>query len=165
MSVASHLGPWLLGTQKNNNGAVSTANAALGYNRNMGATSVGQSCTVTWSDAANSNAFVIPAGAIITNVAFYTAGITTASGNTTLAVYVNSTQIASGTVSTANAASAGALTFTAAAATTIANVGTTDVVIKYTLNGTTLSNGTGTLLVEYIVRNSDGSYNPTSYTA
>ena len=166
MAIASHLGPWLLGTQKNNNGAVSTANAALGYNRNMGATTVGQTATVTWSDAATSNAFVIPAGSLITAISFYSAsGFTVASGSSTLTVFANSTQIGSVTVGTTGTAFAGAVTFTAAAAGTLANVGTSDVVIKYTVTGTTLSAGSGTLLVEYLVRNSDGTYNPTSYTA
>jgi hypothetical protein len=162
MAIASHLGPWLLGTQKNNNGAVSTANAALGYNRNMGVTSAGQTATVTWSDAATSNAFVIPAGSCITAITFYSAsGFTVASGSSTLTVFANSTQIGSVTVGITGAAFAGAVTFTTGGASTLANVGTTDVVIKYTVAGTTLSAGSGTLVVEYLIRNSDGTYTPT----
>jgi len=163
MGLATHQGPWLLGTVKNNTAAVSTANAQLGLNRNTGATSVGQTATVTWSDAANSSAFVVPAGSCITNIAFYSAsGFVVASGSSTLTVYANATQIASVTVGTTGAAFAGTVTLTAAGAATIANVGTSDVVIKYTVAGTTLSSGSGTLLVEYIVRNSDGTAVPAS---
>ena len=158
MAIASHLGPWLLGTQK-------TTGVVAGNNvyRNMGASTVGQTATVTWSDAATSTAFYLPAGSLITNIAFYTAGITTASGNTTLTVFAGSTQIATGTVSTANAAYAGDVAFTATngGAAALANVGTSDVAIKYTISGTTLSAGSGTLLVTYIVRNADGTVNPT----
>jgi hypothetical protein len=106
---------------------------------------------------------VVPAGSCITNIAFYSAsGFTVASGSSTLTVYANATQIGSVTVGTTGAAFAGTVTLTAAGAATIANVGTSDVVIKYTVAGTTLSNGSGTLLVEYIVRNSDGTAVPAS---
>jgi hypothetical protein len=157
MAFASHLGPWLLGTVKN------TTGTTAGLVRNMGATSVGQNATVTWSDAATSTAFWVPAGSLITSVAFYSStGFTVASGSSTLTVFANSTQIANVTVGTTGAAFAGAVTFTAAGAATLANVGSSDVAIKYTVAGTTLSAGSGTLVVEYLVRNSDGSANPAS---
>ena len=54
---------------------------------------------------------------------------------------------------------------TAGAAGILSNVGTTDAFVTYTVGGTSLTAGVGTLLVEYIVRNSDGTYAPTSYTA
>ena len=158
MAFASHLGPWLLGTVKN------TTGTTAGTVRNMGATTVGQTATVTYSDAATTTAFWIPAGSLITNIAFYTAsGIT---GTTpTLTVYVNSTAVTGAQSLTSATAFAASISFLASAASTIANVGSSDVAIKYTVGGTSLSAGSGTLVVEYLVRNPDGTANPASTAA
>ena len=157
MGLASHLGPWLLGTVKN------TTGTTAGLVRNLGATAVGQATTITYSDAASSTAFWIPAGALITNIAIYTAGIT---GTTpTLTVYVGSTAVTNAFTLTTATAFASSLTFATAAAATLANIGTVDQPIKYSLGGTGLSAGTGTLLVEYLVRSADGSYLPSYATA
>jgi hypothetical protein len=64
MGFASHLGPWLLGTVKN------TTGTTAGTIRNMGATTVTQTAAVTSADAAASQAFVLPAGAILLEVVF-----------------------------------------------------------------------------------------------
>ena len=161
MGMASHLGPWLLGTVKN------TTGTTAGYVRNMGASCVVQSATVTYSDAATTTAFWLPAGAMVTDVKFLSAsGITATSPS--LTVFVGTTQIASTTGTTAltsATAFAGSLTLTAAGASTIANVGTSDVAIKYTVGGTSPSAGTGTLFVSYVVRNADGTQNPTAVQA
>ena len=153
MALASHLGPWLLGTVKN------TTGTTAGTVRNMGATSVGQTATVTYSDAASSTAFWIPAGSLITNIAFYTAsGIT---GTTpTLTVFVGSTAVTGAQSLTSATAFAASIPFLASAASTIANIGTVDLPVKYTVGGTALSAGSGTLVVEYLVRNADGTYVP-----
>lgn len=160
MALASHLGAWLLGTVKN------TTGTTAGTVRNMGATSVGQSFTVNYGDSAGSTAFVIPAGAIVTNIAFYS---TTAFTGTSPTIKVT---IAGTDVTTANAMTSGtafngtlALAQTAGAAGVLSNVGTTDAFVTYTVGGTGLSAGVGVLLVEYVVRNSDGTYVPTAYTA
>ena len=160
MGFASHLGPWLLGTVKN------TTGTTAGTIRNMGATSVGQTATVTYADAAASTAFVIPAGAIITNIAFYNP-VAFVGTTPTLTVLINGTA-----VTTTNSITSGtpfngvlALAQTVGAAALLNNVGTTDATVTYTVGGTALSAGSGTLLVEYIVRNSDGTSAPTSYTA
>jgi len=160
MGLATHLGSWLLGTVKN------TTGTTLGTIRNMGATSVGQMFPVTYTDAAGATAFVVPAGAIITNIAFYS---TTAFTGTTPTFKVT---IAGTDVTTANSFTSGtafngslALAQTAGAAAVLANVGTIDAFVTYTIGGTGLSAGVGVLLVEYIVRNSDGTYAPTTYTA
>jgi hypothetical protein len=151
MGLATHLGPWLLGTVKN------TTGTTAGSVRNVGATSVGQSVTINYGDAATSTAFWIPAGSLITSVAFYSAtGIT---GTTpTLTVYVGSTAITGTQSLTSATAFAATLPFAAAASGTIVNIGTVDQPIKYTIGGTGLSAGSGTLLVEYLVRNADGTY-------
>jgi hypothetical protein len=41
------------------------------------------------------------------------------------------------------------------------NVGSSDVLIGYTLAGTSLTTGAATIIVTYAVRNSDGSQRPT----
>lgn len=157
MGLATHLGPWLLGTVKN------TTGATAGLVRNLGSTTVGQNFIVTYSDAASSTAFWIPAGSLITNIAIYTAGITGTSP--TLTVYVGSTAVTSAFTLTSGTAYASSLTFATAAAATLANIGTVDQPIKYTIGGSALSAGTGTLLVEYLVRNSDGTIAYTSTQA
>lgn len=156
MGLATHLGPWLLGTVKN------TTGTTAGTVRNIGATSVGQSATLTYSDAATSTAFWVPAGSLITNIAIYTAGITGTSP--TLTVFIGSTTATSAFTLTTLTAFASSMTFATAAATTLANIGTVDLPIKYTFGGTGLSAGTVTLLVEYLVRNADSTYAPTSST-
>jgi hypothetical protein len=154
MAFASHLGPWLLGTVKN------TTGSTAGTVRNMGATIVAQTAAVTYSDAATTTAFWLPAGACITAIQFFSAsGITATSP--TLTVFSGSTTIGSVSLTSATAF-AGDVTFTAAAASTLANVGTSDVAIKYTVGGTAPSAGTGTLIVAYIMRGSDGAGNPAS---
>ena len=153
MGFATHLGPWLLGTVKN------TTGTTAGTIRNMGATSVGQGATVAYTDAATTQAFVIPAGAIITNVALYQTTTFTSGTSGTFTVYVNGTSIGALTITTGTAGNLAITGSTAAMAALWNNVGSTDAIITYT--GATLSAGAGTLLIEYIVRNSDGSANPT----
>lgn len=156
MGLATHLGPWLLGTVKN------TTGTTAGLVRNVGATIVGQSATLTYSDAATSTAFWIPAGSLITDISLYTAGIT---GTTpTLTVFVGSTTATTAFTLTTATAFASSMTFAVAAAATLANIGTVDLPIKYTFGGTGLSAGTVVLVVEYLVRQLDGTYVPSSVT-
>lgn len=158
MGFATHLGPWLLGTVKN------TTGTTAGTIRNMGATSVGQTdSTVLYTDSAASTAFVIPAGSLITNIALYTPTAFTGT-SPTITVYINGTAVTTTVALTSGTAYNGtlALAQTAAAAALLNNVGSTDATVTYTVGGTSLSAGVGTLLVEYLVRNSDGSANPTT---
>jgi hypothetical protein len=53
-------------------------------------------------------------------------------------------------------------TTTVADAAKITNVGSTDAIITYTVSGTTVTTGSGTLIIAYIVRGSDGAMYPTS---
>jgi hypothetical protein len=160
MGLATHLGSWLLGTVKN------TTGTTAGTIRNMGATSVGQMFPVTYTDAAASTAFVLPAGAIITNVAFYST-VAFVGTSPTFKVTIASTDVTTANAFTSGTAFNGSLALaqTIGAAAVLANVGTTDAFVTYTIGGTSLSAGTGVLLVQYIVRNSDGTYAPTAYTA
>ena len=160
MGLASHLGPWLLGTVKN------TTGTTAGTIRNMGTTSVAQTDAVAYTDAATSTAFVIPAGSLISNLSLYqTTKFAGTSG--VITIYLNGTAIAASSAITAGAS--GIISFTPASDAQVAlfnNVGSTDAIITYTIGSSgTFSAGAGTLLAEYLVRNSDGTYNPTSFTA
>jgi hypothetical protein len=55
------------------------------------------------------------------------------------------------------------VTTTVADAALLTNVGSTDAIITYTVSGTSVTTGSGTLVVAYIVRGSDGAANPTSF--
>ena len=160
MAFASHLGPWLLGTVKNTTGTVA------GTIRNMGACTVAQIDPITYTDAATTTAFVVPAGSFITNLALYqTTKFAGTSGVITL--YLNGTAIAASSAITAGAS--GIISFTPSSDAQVAiwaNVGSTDAIITYTVGSSgTFSAGAGSLLIEYVVRNSDGSANPTAQQA
>ena len=65
MGLASHLGPWLLGTVKN------TTGTTAGTIRNLGAAEVAQQVTLPYTaltGGGTGNAFVLPAGASITSM-------------------------------------------------------------------------------------------------
>lgn len=143
MAIATHLGPWLLGTVKN------TTGTTAGTVRNVGATVVTQSVPVVAGSAVT---LMIPAGSLIQGVTAY---ITTGAVGTPN-VTVGGTII--GTLSTA--AGLNALSVTAANVGTMLNVGTTDAVLSYTATAASA----GTLVVTYVVRNSDGTTAPTSFT-
>lgn len=158
MGFATHLGPWLLGTVKN------TTGTTAGTIRNMGATTVSQTDPVAYTDAAALQAFVVPAGSMITNLALYqTTKFVGTSG--VITIYLNGTAIAASSAITAGAS--GIITFTPSTDAQTAlfnNVGSTDAIITYTVGSSgTFSAGAGTLLIEYSVRNSDGSANPTTF--
>lgn len=143
MALASHLGPWLLGTVKN------TTGTTAGLVRNMGATVVTQSVPLVAGSAVT---LMLPAGALIQDVSAYMTTGAVGTPNVT----VGGTII--GTLSTA--AGLNSLSVTAANVGTMLNVGTTDAQLSYTATAATA----GTLVVTYVVRNSDGSTAPTSVT-
>jgi len=157
MGFATHLGPWLLGTVKN------TTGTTAGTIRNMGATQVAQQVTLSYSaltGGGTGNAFVLPAGAVITGIQFFTT--TTFSSAATVKLTIGSTDITGATTVTGPAAPTAMTAATAADGTTalFANVGSTDAIITYTGTGTSLTAGSVTLVITYIVRGSDGSANP-----
>lgn len=155
MGFASHLGPWLLGTVKN------TTGTTAGTIRNMGATVVAQTAAVASTDAAATQAFVIPAGSLITSIQLIQSGATFTSGTSgTFTVLLNGSQIGQLAVTTGTAGVLSITPDTAARAALFANVGSTDAIITYT--SATLNAGSGVLVAAYVVRNSDGAGNPTS---
>ena len=160
MGLASHLGPWLLGTVKN------TTGSTAGTLRNMGATVVAQSVAVLYTDiTAGTYAFTIPAGSQILTASFNTT-VAYATTTPTYALFVNGTAIntaANGSVFT-NTGIVNLLlgNNNAAGAVLCNNVGTGDAVITFTQANVTATSGAGVLTVTYVVKQSDGTYVPTS---
>ena len=163
MGLASHLGPWLLGTVKN------TTGTTAGTIRNMGATVAVQTGVTTVSDTTATNLFVLPAGSQILG---FTVDITTAyagtTGNTITVATAGGTTL--GTVGGASTTplAVGRATFaiTGASIDTYVNVGSSDVIIQatYACAGTA-SGGAATVTCQYVVRQADGTYVSTSQTA
>ena len=160
MGFATHLGPWLLGTVKN------TTGTTAGTIRNMGATVVSQSVAVVYTDiTAGTYAFTLPAGAQILDAQFNTT-VAYATTTPTYALFVNGTAIntaANGSVFT-NTGIVNLLlgNNNAAAAVLCSNVGTGDAVITFTQANVTATSGAGILTMRYVVKQSDGTYVPTS---
>ena len=155
MGFATHLGPWLLGTVKN------TTGTTAGTVRNMGATVVAQTIPVTFQTFTNSLTGTIgsiPAGSLILGVQIITS--TVFSSATTLKITIGGTDVnAASTITTVGVTDVAiANTFAALAA----NTGSTDDLITYTATGSALTTGAATIVIQYVVRNSDGSANPTS---
>jgi hypothetical protein len=164
MGIATHLGPWLLGTVKN------TTGTTAGTIRNVGATHSYQSKVITTSDTtANTVLAVLPAGSLIQSIAILVtnAYITT---TPTFAFFVNgaaiNTAAASGVVFTATGRAGFTLgNNSAAGAVLVSNVGTTDAILSFTQTTATANTATSAILeISYIVRNADGTYVPTSST-
>lgn len=151
MGIATRLGPWLLGTVKD------TTGTTAGSIRNLGATIVAQTKDVAFGDAAATQAFVLPAGALITALRLNQSGATFTSGTSgTFTVLLNGTAIGALTITTGTAGVLDITPSTQAQAALFANVGSTDAIITYT--GATLNAGSGVLVMSYIVRNPDGTY-------
>lgn len=163
MGFATHLGPWLLGTVKN------TTGTTAGTIRNMGATVVTQTGVTTVSDTTATTEFVIPAGSQILG---FTVDITTAYAGTTgnTITIASSTGITLGTVGSASTTplAVGRATFaiTSANIGTYVNVGSSDLIIQatYACAGTA-SGGAATITCQYVVRQTDGTYNPATQSA
>jgi len=157
MGIASHLGPWRLGTVKD------TTGTTAGTINNMGATIVAQTKAITFADSPATQAFVLPAGALITEMQVITTTAFTSTAVITLSIGATPISTASAIV-TAGSNPVGVAS-TAPAAALVANVGTTVAIVTYTVTGTTITAGVGTLVITYMVRLSDGTYNPTALTA
>ncbi len=163
MGLASHLGPWLLGTVKN------TTGSTAGTLRNMGATTVAQSIAVLYTDiTAGTYAFTIPAGSQILDAQFNTT-VAYATTTPTYALFVNGTAIntaANGSVFT-NTGIVNLLlgNNNAAAAVLCSNVGTGDAIITFTQANVTATSGAGILTMRYVVKQSDGTYVPSATSA
>jgi hypothetical protein len=125
----------------------------------MGATIVSQQLVIGATVVTGATAFVLPAGATITSIFF---NCTTLYGAGTLKLSIGATDITN--TATLPTSTAGVVAFTLGAASTTAaglinNVGSTDAIVTYTTASTTT--GAGTIVIAYVVRESDGSANPT----
>ena len=160
MGIASHLGPWLLGTVKD------TTGTTAGTIRNMGVTVVKQTVTLDFNSINGSltgTAFVIPAGAQITYFKYFVTS--TFSGATTVKLTIGATDVTAAPTVTGPAAPANMTAATASDTVTslFNNVGSTDAIVAYTATkAATLTTGSVTLQVTYTVRNSDGTSAPAS---
>lgn len=151
MGFATHLGPWLLGTVRY------TTGSTAGTIRNTGATVVSQSAPVVYGTLTGT-AFVLPAGAQVTDVKVVTTTVFSAA--TTCKLSIGGTDFTTtGTVTNVGSATLGANATTPGG---WLNVGSTDAVVSYTLAGTSLTTGAATIVISYVVRNSDGSAYPSS---
>ena len=161
MGMASHLGPWLLGTVR------STTGTTAGTIRNMGVTPNAQYKNIAYGDTtANTTLAVLPAGSAIQNIQliFTTAYTTT---NPTFTFYVNGTAITAAAVVASPAAGAtgvAAVALGTARPDLVANVGSTDAIISFTQSNGGGGTGAITASIAYTVRNSDGTYAPTTVT-
>lgn len=151
MGFATHLGPWLLGTVKN------TTGSTAGTIRNMGATVVSQSADVVYGTLTGT-AFVLPAGAQVTDVTVVTTTVFSAA--TTCKLSIGGTDFTTnGTITNVGSTTLGANATTPGG---WLNVGSTDAIVTYTLAGTSLTTGAATIVISYVVRGSDGVANPTA---
>jgi hypothetical protein len=154
MGFATHLGPWLLGTVKN------TTGTTAGTVRNIGATVVAQTIPVTFNTFANLTGTLgsIPAGSLITGVQIITSA--DFSSATTLKITIGGTDVA--TASTITSTGFISVTIASTFAALAANTGTTDDLITYTATGTSLTTGAATVVIQYVVRDTNGNANPTA---
>jgi hypothetical protein len=153
MGIATHLGPWLLGTNRY------TVGTTAADTRNTGATQVVQTDVVNFNDADASNAFAIPAGSLI--VAFRFITTTTFDAATTITLSIGATAITGALTVTSPGVYDFVAAATEAAAALWANTGTTDKFVTYTVAQGASTAGVGVIVAEYVVRNSDGTmYQP-----
>lgn len=151
MGFATHLGPWLLGTVKN------TTGTTAGTIRNMGATVVAQEANLVFGTLTG-NAFVLPAGALVTDIKVVTTTVFSAA--TTLLLSIGGTAFTTtGTITSVGSVALGANATTPGG---WLNVGSTDAIVTYTMVGATLTTGAATVIISYVVLASDGAFNPTS---
>jgi hypothetical protein len=151
MGFATHLGPWLLGTVKN------TTGTTAGTIRNMGATTVAQEVQVVFGTLTGT-AFVLPAGALVTDVKVVTTTVFSAA--TTCKLSISAVDFTTtGTVTSVGSVALGANATTPGG---WLNVGSTDAIVTYTLAGTALTTGAATIIITYVVLASDGANNPTA---
>lgn len=153
MGIATHLGPWLLGTNRY------TTGTSAADTRNTGATQVAQTKTVLFNDADASNAVALPAGSLIIGFNFITT--TTFDAATTITLSLGGTAITGALTVTSPGVYAFVAAATEAAAALWANTGATDKFVTYTIAQGASTAGAGTIVAEYVVRNSDGTmYQP-----
>jgi hypothetical protein len=107
-------------------------------------------------------AYVVPAGAIINHIFFYQTSAPSALTGGVITVNVAGVDVGTITPTTSGGRIACTFTSSAAVATVLANVGTTDATVTFTATAITAITGTlaGTFDVQYTARNPDGSILP-----
>lgn len=172
MGIATHLGPWLLGTVR------STTGTTAGTIRNLGVTTVAQTATVNMSGVALTASalpqalFTLPAGSKILRLnAEYT---TAASGGGVTAISMvvgngtgSNNQLFTATSIGISAGKVAQATIDATMQVVLTNnIGTVDYPVFATFAATTGNPTAGTLVLtcEYLVRNPDGTIYPTAFT-
>ena len=149
MGIATHLGPWLLGTNRY------TVGTTAADTRNTGATIVSQDKAVAYNDADATTAFCLPAGSRLVSLQFIT--IDAFDAATTITLSLAGTAITGATTVT----DAGLVTFAPVASDAVAtlwsNTGAVDKLLTYTVAQGASTNGAGVLVVNYVVRNADGT--------
>ena len=152
MGFATHLGPWLLGTNRYTTGTTATTTV------NTGCTVVSQSAPVVFGTLTG-NLIAVPAGAQIVSVKVVTTTVFSAA--TTAKLSIAGTDF----TTTGTITSVGSIPLEANATTPGGwlNVGSTDTFITYTLAGTGLTTGAATIIVTYAVRDSNGNQHPTTF--
>lgn len=178
MGLATHLGPWLLGTVKN------TTGTTVGNIRNVGAGTVIQQAVfdvskitvpATTVAAAAVQLFVIPAGSYIFNFLLDTTVAYNGTGTPSDSIVIT-TSNGGTSLMTASVGSVGRATATPTGAAiakyvnvSVGQVTPVDVIISavYTPTYSTLAPTAGTTSITclYAVRQADGTYIPTSVTA
>ena len=149
MGFATHLGPWLLGTNRYTSGTTATTT------ENMGCTVVSQSANVVFGTLTG-NLISVPAGAQIVDVKVVTTTVFSAA--TTCVLDLGGTAFTTtGTITSVGSVALGANATTPGG---WLNVGSSDIFVSYTLAGTALSTGAATIIVTYAVRGSNGAQNP-----
>ena len=147
-----------------NNGVIAPDNAgavnASQQNSFSGVNAAGLIATYGIGNAATTpDPVVIPAGAIINNIRLYETTAPSAFTGMVITVAINGTSVGTITPTTTGGVIAASFTATAAVAALLANVGTSDAVITYTVGTTSGVTGTlaGVFSVDYTARNYDGS--------
>jgi hypothetical protein len=111
------------------------------------------------ASASNLTVITLPAGSIVSNVKFFETSAPSAITGGVITVALGTTTIGTITPTTANGIVAFVPAATSAAITALANIGTSDLQITFTMG--TISGVTGTLAgtftVDYTARNFDGS--------
>ena len=149
MGFATHLGPWLLGTNRYTSGTTATTT------ENMGCTVVSQSANVVFGTLTG-NLIAVPAGSQIVDVKVVTTTVFSAA--TTCVLDLGGTAFTTtGTITSVGSVALGANATTPGG---WLNVGSSDIFVSYTLAGTALSTGAATIIVTYAVRGSNGAQNP-----
>jgi hypothetical protein len=149
VGLATHLGPWLLGTVKDKTGNTS------GTARNLGATVVAQTKAVAFNDTANTTAFALPPGSLIISIQVTTTA--TYSSAATIIFTGNGTALNSALTITSIGIVSMTPTASAAVNGYLTNTGMFPTLITYTISGTSLTTGNSVVYIQYIVRNTDGT--------